>query len=1315
MSTEALPRRIGKYELRQVLGKGGMGTVYRALEIGLHRSVAVKLMKSEYRDNDSIRQRFIQEARAVAALDHPNIVKIYYFDDEPELYLVMEFVPSGSLRGYLRHHQEDGTVLEVREALLLTRQIADALHHSHSHSQHMVHRDVKPDNVLLKPRTIRRQTTFHPLLTDFGLVKLAEDAGFQTQPGTAIGTYAYMSPEQLKGSNVDHRTDIYALGIMLYELVVGRLPFKPKTASQAYDMHHFQEPPAPRDIRDGISTALENLILKAIAKNPNDRFQTALDMSEALIDIESGEADQLTMMDTTASEGGQLESLSQYMTALPGTPVDDEISRLDTPQDLMRDRVAVQKAGEETTFFELTRPTFIIGRTDDADITLPSTQVSRQHARINRRRDGTYTITDLGSTNKTFIDGVELLSDISEPWGTSQMVAIGEYRLTLQHASAMQDTHPDFVPPSLEGILTPTGDTAPSRAEGSLHTHADQVATLQLSPSYITVQAGSQSVVNVMLQNTTNTVEHFQLQIQGIPNDWVSAPPTPLQLMPGASGSIPITFHPPMQSTTTAGDHPYNVRVTSQERGMEIARSSGTLSISAYHRFTLDLMPARITNGKIINLTVRNQGNSAESIMITPRDRAAAIRFEPSSATLNINPGQEEVVRFQANQAFPKWLGANEMLPFELRAVSRMGQEQTQSGELVVKPRLPIWMAGLLTMLCSGFLLVGAYIGFIRDDDPTPTDQPVGANASNTPSIQPSDTHTAEPSPTQGLAPAWLTATTEFEQTATTAAREEQGAESTSIAQTATAEYELIATAAATSQTTLDIAFLQPITSLDPTETILIYDNQVIENLFLGLFNFDPITGQISSELANSFVSSDGYVWIISLRDDVKWMRYDPSSTEAFEERPVTAEDVVFGIQRACDPRLENEDSGRIVSRFIAGCENIFGHDPSSLDDSDVYESGTIEVYAIDDFTLELHTTEPFDQTQGYLMGLLSMPYTRPLPKELVLTDSTWQIPGTIWTNGAFYVDTFTENNYRFVRSSALPADMDWGGNIQVVNAIVESDQYAQWERYAAHEIDMAWVPSEETQTIHNEFSGEFYSHNLQSITHLGFPTTPPFDDSRIRRAFGFIIDRQIIAENVLFGQAIPAKQLTPSLLLQHDDAFFYYDPEFARALYEEAGVPDCSDIQLLVTPNRAEVATVIQAYVIEVLGCELEVVVVEFPEFIDRVFTPIQAGESPTFMWLIGYDTDVPYTQEYFDQVCSSVGVYGSLHDCGVEDYLAKGDFLSAEATFAEQSPVVPIYEETIPLLIKPWVTGPFSSDGIHWMWHWGVYNVDMDHKLGQ
>lgn len=766
MSTESLPRRIGKYELRQKLGQGGMGTVYRALEIGLHRSVAVKLMKSEYRDNAGIRQRFIQEARAVAALDHPNIIKIFYFDDEPELYLVMEFVPSGSLRGYLRHHQEDGNVLEVREALQLTRQIADALQVAHNHQ--MIHRDVKPDNVLLKSLNIRRQTNFHPLLTDFGLVKLAEDVGYQTQPGTAIGTYAYMSPEQLKGSGVDHRTDLYALGIMLYELVVGRLPFHPKTPSQAYDMHHYQEPPLPSDLRPGLTPSLENLILRAIAKNPDDRFQSALDMSDALHDIESGQSEQLTQLDSMASQGGQLESLSQYMTALPGTPVDDDVSRLDTPQDLPNDRIAIQRIGEDTFYVELTRPTFIIGRTDDADITLPTNQVSRQHARINKRRDGTYTITDLGSTNHTFVDGVEILSDVPEPWSTAQLVSIGEYRLTLQLAAGMQDTHPQMERPSLEGIASPTGDTAPSRVGGQLHTaQANTPVILQLSPSTITVQAGSQSTVNLALRSMATTVEHYLVSVQGIPNDWVSIPAAPLQLMPGSSASIPISFRPPLAPTSAAGDYQFRVRVTSHERGREVTYTDGTLSIPPFHRFSTDMTPQRVTSGQIINLTLENNGNVPENFSINARDRAAAIKFDPPTANITVNPGEREVLRIQPHSK-AKWLGTPEMFPLEIRATSTSGQEQLQTGELILKPRLPAWMAGILSLLCAGLVMFGAYVGFIRDDnDPTTTPDRQVQNDTSTPTREPSATYTLEASETPELAPEQLTATANAQATET--------------------------------------------------------------------------------------------------------------------------------------------------------------------------------------------------------------------------------------------------------------------------------------------------------------------------------------------------------------------------------------------------------------------------------------------------------------------------------------------------------------------------------------------------------------------
>ncbi|MBM2843540.1 MAG: Tetratricopeptide repeat protein [Anaerolineales bacterium] len=260
---------LGGYRILNQIGKGGMATVYRAFQPSLERYVAVKVLPAYFVEQDeSFLERFRLEARSVARLRHPNILTIYeYGEQEGVTFIVMEYVEAGTLTERLAAGRM--TLAEI-EAIL--RQVAAAL--SHAHDEGVVHRDVKPSNILLpKPNW--------PLLTDFGLARIVGGAHLTTT-GTIAGTPAYMSPEQGRGETVDHRSDIYSLGIVLYEMTTGRVPFTAETPMAVIVKHIVEPLPLPRTIEPALPESVEAVILKALAKDPADRYDRADAMAQAL-------------------------------------------------------------------------------------------------------------------------------------------------------------------------------------------------------------------------------------------------------------------------------------------------------------------------------------------------------------------------------------------------------------------------------------------------------------------------------------------------------------------------------------------------------------------------------------------------------------------------------------------------------------------------------------------------------------------------------------------------------------------------------------------------------------------------------------------------------------------------------------------------------------------------------------------------------------------------------------------------------------------------------------------------------------------------
>ena len=253
---------MGRYHIVEQLGEGGMATVYKGFDTTLQRNVAIKVIKSERTGDTSFRKRFEREARALAQLSHPHIVHINDFGEQGGLaYLVMDYISGGTLKNKM------GRPMPYQEAARLMVPMAQALGSAHLHK--IVHRDVKPANILLTESGI-------PMLSDFGIAKMLEGPAETlelTSSGMGVGTPAYMAPEQA-GSNFDHRADIYALGVVFYELVTGRRPYDADTPLATMMKHATDPLPPPRKFVPSLPEAVEQVIYKVLAKNPNDRFQS---------------------------------------------------------------------------------------------------------------------------------------------------------------------------------------------------------------------------------------------------------------------------------------------------------------------------------------------------------------------------------------------------------------------------------------------------------------------------------------------------------------------------------------------------------------------------------------------------------------------------------------------------------------------------------------------------------------------------------------------------------------------------------------------------------------------------------------------------------------------------------------------------------------------------------------------------------------------------------------------------------------------------------------------------------------------------------
>jgi hypothetical protein len=262
-------KSLGPYRVTALLGQGGMAAVYKAYQPGVDRFVALKILPRQLAGDSEFSSRFRQEAKVIARLQHPHILPVYdYGEVDGHTYLVMPLVETGTLANLARDR-----ALSLQQIRGIISQVGDAL--DYAHSRGLVHRDVKPSNVLIDERG-------NCLLTDFGIAKIVESTAKLTVSGGVLGTPAYMSPEQGLGLTADRRSDIYSLGVILYELATRRLPFEAETPI-AVMIKHINDPlPPPRTLNRELPEAVEQVILKSLAKQPADRFATAAEMVQAL-------------------------------------------------------------------------------------------------------------------------------------------------------------------------------------------------------------------------------------------------------------------------------------------------------------------------------------------------------------------------------------------------------------------------------------------------------------------------------------------------------------------------------------------------------------------------------------------------------------------------------------------------------------------------------------------------------------------------------------------------------------------------------------------------------------------------------------------------------------------------------------------------------------------------------------------------------------------------------------------------------------------------------------------------------------------------
>jgi ABC-type oligopeptide transport system substrate-binding subunit len=529
---------------------------------------------------------------------------------------------------------------------------------------------------------------------------------------------------------------------------------------------------------------------------------------------------------------------------------------------------------------------------------------------------------------------------------------------------------------------------------------------------------------------------------------------------------------------------------------------------------------------------------------------------------------------------------------------------------------------------------------------------------------------------------------------------------------------------------TLDLPTSGLYLTLDPALATTPESLTAVEALFLGLTDIDPITGDISPELAYEWnVSDDGLEWTFYLRDDVNWFQYNSSMETATLIRPVIANDVVFGIKRACDPTVAAPNGG-LLAEIIAGCDVVYQTMQVGVT-NELATNEDVEVYAPDDTTVVIKLQRPI----SYFLAITTLAAMRPVPTEIIESYGlNWTQPNHIISNGTYFLNENDPSQYRvFIRNHSIPADLQHGGNIERVVYHVIPDRGSHLSLYNDNVLDQSSITSINLQSILNDplYTNEVVRLFDISVYYFGFDhQSPPFNDPRVRRAFTAILDRQAFLNRLNDERGIPLDRFTPPGHQPSGDTEVVglrYDIRYAREQMALAGYPNCNNfpvITMMTFRYATEWGNFLADAAIEYLGCDptaFEVIPV-----VNTIFGPdIRSANIWTGIWKPVYPDVHAWIgegiwcegQNMLHRSCTDID--RRILDAAVESdpNVRSRMYASIEAQlfghFGDM-PLTPIFVEAGAfILVKPWLHGPFSTDGTYGPSHWDAYSIDMSQKL--
>jgi|GEM_PF-5060547 len=753
--------------IEELLGRGALGEVFRAHHRYLDRDQAVKFIYPHLSRNLAVQERFRAEISRVAALQHPNIVEIFDFGEhDGRLYVTMELLEEGSLRTLLQRRARAEQAWPLAHILDLLHQAAEALAFAHEHGS--VHRNLKPDNLLL---TRQDQFGSDPLqytlkVSDFGLRQSAEELA-ETPDEAAIDTLAYAPPEWFQQKELDARSDIYALGIILYEIATRYPPFDTGTFALAYRKHVQTPPPAPRQVRPDLPVELESIILRCLAKDPAERFATAADLA-------------------TAIEGVVLKYPAPARAPHPSLTPGGAQATLDpnaTPS-----IHALSRRGRTIWNIELSGDGLAVGRAADNDAVLDAPAIADYHLQIDW--DGNrVSVINLGPDGSAALEGIALTSQVAYNWRLDTMLhlaGIAWLRLELPSTPAVQPADLDAAapfpaaaalpepfppvsmpppPPDNPVVAAPPLINAPDQLEHERSitqptANVDRIGVV-LDQDSLKLIPGRPEVCRLTLANLGQQVDHFTVTVDGVPEEWLAGAPPVVQLNPGAQTLVTLNIAVPMTPESRAGNYPVTIRARSREIPSESGSAPATWMVASFTAGSLEIKPRRQSKrGKApYTVIVSNAGNAPATYTLSGSDDEEALDYRFPNDRVTLEPGNTLKIKLTVRPQGLRWFGDSYRHNFTIQAQpEQKGELQTAGAQY---EQLALLTRALLMLIFIPPLIIGALMhgygrlpiplnagrGFLLSPTPTMTGTAT-ATPTVTPTSTPSPTDTPTVSPT---------------------------------------------------------------------------------------------------------------------------------------------------------------------------------------------------------------------------------------------------------------------------------------------------------------------------------------------------------------------------------------------------------------------------------------------------------------------------------------------------------------------------------------------------------------------------------------